>query len=144
MKQITINGIEYICTPREVKEEINYPVFKRNGIGEIIRWDNETQAAFMLTEYAVDIASNYEIRVKKDLPAVPYNAERGLYDKQPIWCWDDHTTAKHLRFYDIQFNRAFGTKGARKAVPFTNIEPVTPEQLKTMPFIWDMYLKLED
>jgi hypothetical protein len=93
----------------------------------------------------VDYIGDTDISIHETLTDVPYNAERGLYDKQPVWCWDDDYIAiKVLNFYDAQDDMVFDMDGSRSSVKYTNMEPVTPAQLETMPFIWDMYLKLKD
>ena len=58
---------------------------------------------------------------------IPICKEEGveLYDKQPIYAWDNYMThTRALRFYNKQNNRVFRYDGARGCLSYANYEAI--------------------
>ncbi len=148
---ITIDDVEYALVPKgTVRKE--FPIFKKNNIGEVFRFDDNNSGQWCLLSrplfYEARTKFTYFCADNDDYwTDVPYDEERGLYDKQPVWCWDDEDTSmRNILFFDCKNNgKVFSYNGERHNWGILdNTEPVTTEQLQLMPFIWNMYLRLED
>lgn len=126
-----------------IKPKEEYPIFKINEDGEIFKITTVYNRA--TCKLGIDLDKTLEYDEVKNLKTIPYNKERGLYHKQPVWCWDNEDVAKKIiKFYDCKNGCTFSYDGQLEGECFENIEPVTQEQLKTMPFIWEMYKQLKD
>jgi len=142
-----------INTKYRVKQEVKYPIFKvgKKGTEEefIVKFTglNSGEVVFVMpkSKYKIGYVSDtwFEHNRKgggwKD---VNYNPERGLYDKQPIICWDNNMeTAKIVGFYDVKNDGVFNIEGYRDGFEYENYVPYPHPDDK---FITEMYRKLED
>lgn len=130
---------EYILI--EPKEE--YPQFKANENGDVFRFNNSYTFTIVFSHIPDKVNSTFDIKNAKELDSlkqIPYNKEKGLYHKQPVWIKDNESII--IDFYNVIENRTSIHCIGNKSI--YDIEPITPEQLKVIPFIWDMYKKLED
>jgi hypothetical protein len=127
-----------------IVEKEEYPQFKASDDTEVSKLEKD-KATIMISENPNRIGIDYKSDLIKYLKPIPYNEEKGLYHKQPIWCWDEEAcSARIIRFYDVVNDCTFMYDGSSGGILFDNIEPITPEQLKTMPFLWEMYKQLKD
>ena len=76
---------------------------------------------------------------------VIFDEEKGLYDKQPVWAWDnDDTCMRELKFYDAINKCCFTFKGTRGGISVDNYEAVTQETLDANPWIREMRKLLKE
>lgn len=123
-----------------LKPKQEYPIFKRNEDGEVFKIISSDSFG---TQYETMLCKDFNERHMLSGETIPHDTKTGLYHLQPVWCWDDEHKSKVTMFYDVELKMAIGfivEKG--NEYHWDNIEPITPEQLKTMPFIWDMYTNL--
>jgi hypothetical protein len=128
---------------------MKYPVYKR-----VI--DNSTTVEFTgLTEGRlleagedcdIDVGESLTTWVphtnKKVWEDVIYDKERGLFDKQLVWCWGNETIfARAVRFYDAINKCVFGYDGERNGNVYDNYEPYAE---KCPEWVKEAYDKLED
>lgn len=123
-----------------------YPIFKRNEDGEVfeIISNGTFECVFgSKTKMAKSWSQNEFPKTVNDFETIPYDKERGLYHLQPVLCWGNNwTCGKNIRFYSVINGKSIDPNNIKSAGTYDNIEPITPEQLKTMPFIFDMYKKI--
>lgn len=120
--------LDYILQQKE-----EYPQFKVNKKGEVFRLNDEDSCTVFLSPETDFIGKIFGNINELFLETIPYDKERGLYHKQPVWCVSKLDKTIILDFYDIYTNMW---------TDYT-FEPITLEQLKVMPFIWGMYKQLE-
>jgi len=113
-----------------------YPVFKKNSNGEVYRfdevnpngisvlWENRYKATTEL--YGSEVSSWTDVE---------YDTERRLYHGQPIFCYGKDNM-RRIDYYDVKLKRPMVSMVNR------NIEPISLEALKTLPFIWEQYTEL--
>lgn len=124
----------------EYRLKQQYPIFKmvKDGIfKQISKYDCE----WVLNKNSEACGNSFREYIGDDTPeTILYGKEKGLYNLQPVWCWDDGHKSKVTMFYDVSLDMTIGfsvNKG--NEYRWDNIEPITTEQLKTMPFIFEMY-----
>lgn len=117
-----------------IKPKEEYPQFRIDSDGYILKWEEESIYEVMLSSCVEDIGKKFCRSIWNDLEPIPYNKERGLYHKQPCWYGNTYGYSKIRR---IGF---YNSNDENKDL----IEPITPEQLKVMPFIFEIYKQLED
>lgn len=127
------------------KEE--YPQFRVDENGYILKWEEESLYEVMLSSYVKDISKKFCRSIWNDLKPIPYNKERGLYHKQPVWfrLYDCENTVDiyEIGYYNAQNDSIiYSINGA--TCHYDEIKPITPEQLKTIPFVFEMYKQLKD
>ena len=140
MKTITIDGVEYDLVPKEKSEQ--YPIFKRNEDGEVFRFESERKWECVLTKHNDYYGKQLYSKAYSEFETIPYDKEKGLYHLQPVWfkLYDCKGTIDipEIGFYDAESNNViYSITGC--VCHYNEIEPITPEQLKVMPFIWSMY-----
>lgn len=134
---------DYRLKPKE-----EYPIFKTNE-NNVIMIESKTNFICMLSSsdgWRIGKHYDYNITAKDELSSyntIPYNKERGLYHKQPVWGIKGNSTPR-IYFYNYNSDSLELITDFIYCDEFTEIIPITPDQLKTMPFIWEMYKKLED
>lgn len=141
------DDLEFRLKPKE-----EYPIFKINDLGEIWKFTDKDTSICMLSDdlicTTVDknfTGSKFDINDSNYWNTIPYNKERGLYHKQPIWCWlNDDKYGRSIRFYNFYKDELISPCDSNYSHGFQNIEPITPDQLKVMSFVWKMYKQLED
>lgn len=123
-----------------LKLKPQYPIFKRNENGEVFRFeDSSSYPLVVLSDYRLNKHTSDDL---SDTEIIPHDRERDLYQFQPVWCWDDTDPyMKQIRFYSRE-GSVVRHNNVQQMVTWDNMEPITSEQLKTMPFIWDMYTNL--
>lgn len=114
-----------------LKPQVQYPIFKRNGVGEVFRFEpySITGSCVFGDSYNM-VGTWYD---NKNYKIIQYDIEQGLYHLQPVFCI--HPDDRHIiiSFYN-KSDSFFKECGM--------LESITREQLKTMPFIWDLYKKV--
>ena len=128
-----------------LKPQTQYPIFKRNENGEVVCCFGHNDVKLQLGKVTQDIGSlvivKYGWYTASVWNTIPYDAERGLYHLQPVWFTSKHGY-RTIGFYNMSNKNVFNSDGipwAENNFYCENIEPITLDQLKTMPFIWDMY-----
>ena len=120
-------------TKYEVYPQVQYPIFKRNAKGRIYRQDSADTGTIMLTEQEYNIGAKFFISTElNQLETIPYDSERQLYHLQPVFRYNQQNEVT-IDFYSKE------TAALLRTGAYTKVEAITTEQLKTMPFIWDMY-----
>ena len=102
MKEIIIDGVEYTLTPKVRKEEFTYPMWFKNNIGDICRFDKLNYAtcvdsSFKSTWSVGEVSSNCIPHTNKDVwtqATDPKQTKRGVSMKalkiQEIICMDEN------------------------------------------------------
>lgn len=121
------------------QEKVKYPIFAKlkNKSNILIMkfemYDDEGFAVFTddiiceVGEYLHDLDNHQDLNAWQILD---YDADRNLYDTQPILCWDNrHTTQKEIRFYDAKNRAAFDVGGERSIIHFDNYKALTNQQV---------------
>lgn len=142
-----LNFIEYYNEEYtyNLKPQVEYPIFKTTE-GAVWKFtDKDTShCVFSYDTEMINFKGNI-LSVNSPLwETVLHNKETGLYHKQPVWCQDtDGIASKTIRLHCITKhpNSTFSFSGTDI---WESLEPITSKQLKTMPFIWDMYKQLKD
>lgn len=129
----------YRLKVEEAKEEVVYPIFKRNDLGEVFRFDSKEEYTVMYSYTRRNIGLKGRLTEQGHLKQIPYDSERQLYDVQPVLCWDNNDKKVELRFYDLNHSCTFFTEGGRNGAEFDNIQALSPEQLGLFPELWNMY-----
>lgn len=131
-----------LCT--QPVPRVEYPIFKRNRKGEVIKFTDEHTYSFALTGYdisslginksATSDASKFMLLA--DWQEIPYNATKQLYHLQPVWCWGKSTSIRSLSFYDCKSDKVCNLHN------MSIIESVPIRQLGSISFIWDLYQEI--
>ena len=116
-------------------EEDTYPIYKKNDF-MVVKFTNEIkrEVVFVFNRdkalFNAKVESYRVLRIEiKDIDDgqwedVLYNREKGLWDGQPVWCYDkDYETIKSLGFYDAKHNRLFDVIGSRCGNIYDNYKP---------------------
>jgi len=141
MTKITINQIELELPEKEAlaliekyqKPEFEYPVFKRGKLsGVIVKFTELTKGTAVWSGTSKDVIgqedNDWISHTEKDTwQDIAYDAERDLFDGQPVYCWDKVTHYKAIRFYDAISNKVFSMHGKRRDVVYQNYEAIKPE-----------------
>ena len=119
-----------------VKKEIKYPVYKKNQdvIAKFI--NEERMKPVFLINLDTKMFRHLDVRSEvigctfyhdinhKEWEDVVYDEETGLWDGQPVWCWDDGTeTLRVLKFYDAKNKVCFNSEGGRSGYFCDNYIP---------------------
>jgi len=118
-----------------------YPLFKKNEAGDVLRIDSELSGTWMLlanSDFIGDPENLQEIPVLSSdyWTDIPYDSERGFYHGQPVWVHfaDD---ASMIYFYNADKD-LFHTAGGG-CIHSSKVEPIALEALQHMPFVWEQY-----
>jgi len=140
-----------IDTKYRVKQKVEYPIFKVGNKGTdrefIVEFSSLTigKVVFAMTNSCYSIGHIFagELNHTDDCwEDVIYNSERGLFDKQPVLCWEgDNIFEKCIRFYDAKNDKTFSIKGNRDGFKPDNIIPYPHPNDD---FIIEMYKNLKD
>lgn len=133
LKRIENIKAELARLEEELKqEEFEYPIYKQGPdiISDVIVKFTSLQEGevvyvgsshFRLHRVSDRWTPHTNAKVWKD---VAFDEERGLYDKQLVWCWDNsYTHARTLRFYDAKNKCAFSGYGKSNWYDYDNCEP---------------------
>lgn len=123
----------------------NYPIFKVNKDGF---WKFESEFELGILMFGADTLSiggqpclnTIHCPTKQTLP---YDKEKGLYHLQPCWGsgGDGLSDTKAITFFNY-YHTWKPSVGGLARFTYKNLEPITAEQLRTMPFIFDMCKEL--
>lgn len=110
-----------------------YPVFKVAHEGTdrefIVRFDGRSDTELNLYNGEIVFAVNGCCNLQRNLSDpiddywddVAYNESSGLYDKQPILCWNDGDLIYSIRFYDVIDDCTYNLMGERGGDSFDNM-----------------------
>ena len=133
---------EYLSTElnNRLKPEQQYPIFKRS-VNFIFKQTSEYDCEWVFHKNSYAIGNEFREYTGRDIvETIPYDKERGLYHLQPVWCWGNNWIGgRNIRFYSAETKKCIDVNNIKSAVNYDNIEPITPEQLKVMPWLFDMY-----
>ena len=137
------------CPKEPVDTYFEYPLYKISSIGEIVKFSGLNTGIVVMSTDSIDIInkevddwiSHTDESIWRD---VPYNRKLGLYDKQPIWCWDNPKSSRRLSFYDTINHTTYSLSGRRDGAKYYNCEAVNFETLKANPWIIEAYNELKD
>ena len=137
-----------------IKQKEEYPIFKVNEDGEVFKLDYNFHGVYVLSLDVNRLNKRHspDKSVFNSWKTIPYDKERGLYHKQPVWVITDGTCEIAFAFisdkYEIESDITYICYPNSNSEYFTaennHVKPITMEQLKTMPFVWEMYKQLED
>jgi len=134
----------------ELPEEFDYPLcfesildgfiaeFTGLGTGEVIKAGGTE--IFKVGQVYLGFVPHTDVSAWKP---IAFNKERGLYDKQLIWCSDDNMNGlPHLAFYNAikDLALAFSLFGPRDGFMWDNMSPATVDE----PWVKIAYDKLKD
>ena len=61
---------------------------------------------------------------------IPYDAERGFYHKQPVYCWDnDYSHQAVVRFYNAEKKKTFDSDGNVAIAGWDNYSATMPDHM---------------
>lgn len=134
--------------PNYKKQE--YPVFiMEQGSDRVWKYTDNNSCECVMGEGAYIGGKSNDSDLKARLESgfytkLDYNKKRNLYDGQAIWGWDDEFVAgRVIKFYDAKNGGLFRYDGIRDGFYHQNYKALTKEQLKTMPFVFEMFKKLK-
>lgn len=129
------------------EEESTYPIYKKhttsNLVVKFIGLEDGIVKNGNSTWRIADTSNVWTRHTDKDTwEDIAFDEERGLFDKQLVWCWeDDETYGRTLRFYNAKDKRSFTPDGKRSGFCFDNYEPYEGEYPK---WAKEAYRTLED
>ena len=121
---------------QQLKDDIEYPIFKRNKYNEsIVKFtDLDTNIRIMKGTSNYNVGEVIKSTLHTDTKVwedVAYDKERDLFDGQPVECWeDDSSHSRKIRFYDAINTCSFTYDGVRGGYPFKNYKAIKPEHYK--------------
>lgn len=129
---------QYTLIP--IVPEPAYPMFKKMKNGDVFKFiDSENMVCVLSTKIA-----NINVRLRINTFStdtwtdVPYNAERGLYHGQPIWC--HFSTSTEVCYYNVKKSHLVSADTSSVPVDGSvKFEPIPLEALRHMLFIWEQY-----
>jgi len=130
-------------------EEFDYPLyFELVSTGEIVKFKGLNTGEVVITNSTYPMAKVGDIRTdfikhtdRGHWTPVAFNKERGLYDKQLVWCSDEGSRGlSYLKFYNAINNQAFKHSGERAGTSWDIITPAYVDE----PWVQIAYDKLED
>ncbi|QEO57581.1 hypothetical protein [Francisella marina] len=134
----------------EKQEDFAYPIFAKSKVsGSIYKFtDTKTNIRVFGSNPTVIGLTTDTSMPHTDAERwliLDYDADRSLYDGQPVWCWNDHHECKReLRFYDAKNMTVFTYFGTRNGSAHDNYEPLTLEEIKALqPMLSEMYKELK-
>lgn len=129
-------------------DKIKYPIFKVNEDGEVFRFNDKDSTGECLLWKDSRLEATKRLYDKYfDFTPIPCSKERGLYHKQPVW-FRYYDCEKTMDIYEIGYynvssdNIIYSITGA--TCHYDEIKPITSYQLKSMPFIFEMYKQIKD
>ena len=117
-----------------------YPIFKKVENG-IFKQTSNYDCEWVLHRSSESCGNMFRDYTGNDTPeTIQYDKERGLYHLQPVWCRLSNDSTRYIDFYDVEL----GTTRINGIFDYELeiFEPISLEQLKSLPFIWDMYKEL--
>ena len=142
-KTIRICGVDISLTVEQLKEaikefdepEFDYPICcKRKDNGEIVLFTGKTEGSALKSNhrefgyFSNDWFSHTNTDVWEE---IPYDKERGLYHKQPVFCWDSNGFyGTDFRFYDAINKCSFSYMGNSDGLEYENYSLEIPEHMK--------------
>lgn len=137
--EITVNNVNITLTPeqiaqicKEAKPEFNYPIFKQStSNGKIIKFTSLNSGEVVWVQNSVEAIGStggyLQHTSVSNWQDVAYDAERDLWDGQPIYAWDnDDAHARTIRFYDAVTKCTYNYGGIRCGASFNNYEAIDP------------------
>lgn len=145
MKTITLNNIEVTLTKEQLEQalaefnrpDFDYPICCKSILtGNVILYTDLKEGTLLakaissllkVGHYSDDWTSHTD----STMIQIPYDAERGFYHKQPVYCWDDEFTHEVvLRFYDAINKCTFTYDGEENGGGFDHYSAEIPEHMK--------------
>ena len=131
------------------KNKINYPIYRKSKDGEVFRFDQRFGGSYVLCENSNNYVWSKSLLddsfIKIFDKEIPFDKKRGLYQFQPCW-FEQPNGLIFIDFYEYYDDKENKKSGAyfhdKPSTHFESIIPITGEQLKVMPFIWEMYKKI--
>jgi len=134
-----------------IKIKYKYPIFKVGNKGTdgeyIVKFTSITNGEIVFAMpnnyYTVgEKLTNWVKHTDESWQDVLYDEEKGLYDKQPVLCYDNlDLTTRVLNFYDTKNKTTFSSDGTRNGCGYDNYIPYShPDD----DFIIEMYKNLEE
>jgi hypothetical protein len=117
---------EYILRP-----QTQYPIFKKDSKGNIYKLIDTSTHIIMFHERSDLIGKEFLTKGHWEyFETIPFDSTRNMYHLQPVWSKDLLGNVSIIFYEDLQVYKHF------------ELTPITPEQLKTMDFIWSMYRQI--
>jgi hypothetical protein len=128
--QERIEKLEKELAELKAKCNIEYPIFKRSKEnGYIVKFTGLKKGSviyigdsdFCINHLSFDWIPHTNTDIWED---IAYDEKRKLFDKQLVWCWDEHTKcARQLKFYDAKNKCVFDSKGYRTSIIYDHYKP---------------------
>jgi hypothetical protein len=134
----------------ELKAELKteYPMYKRSTVSKcIVKFTGRTEGEVMVVGNGVHTKGEFSTGwiphgVKTIWEDVIYDEEKGMFDKQLVWCWNIISTHSRVaRFYDAINKCSYTCMGERHGLEFDSYEPYKGEYPEWARRVYD---KLED
>lgn len=132
-KEFNINNVTVRLTKEQLeqmqaefnKPEYDYPLaFKSKTAGNLIVVFTALTTGIEVSSENSKVQDDWTPHTEYVWEPIPYNEERGLYDKQPVACWDDrHKYSRTVRFYDALNDSTFAHNGERSGYVYHNYKP---------------------
>ena len=131
MKEITIDGVEYILTPKDREENFTYPMwFKSKGSALVVKFDALSIGTVVVASSATPkdhTSGHFTPHTNTEKWEQVENPEN-LLDKDALWYWDKEGAARCLGFWDASAGMPFSLDGRRRNnTTWDNYEKVQPE-----------------
>jgi len=119
------------------ENKIEFPVFKKDENGNIYKFNDEFDYDIVFIKDSKSINSDLAID-DKSLNLIPCDKQRGLYNKQPVWCWNNGCKEKQLRFYNVVSKGAYSIyNNSIFDFNFDNYKALTLEQIEILDFMME-------
>ena len=119
------------------ENKIEFPVFKKDKKGNIYKFNDEYDYDAVFIKDSKSINDDLVID-DKSLNLIPCDKQRGLYNKQPVWCWNNGCKEKQLRFYNVVSKGAYSIyNNSIFDFNFDNYKALTLEQIDILDFMME-------
>ena len=111
------------------KEEFNYPIYcKLKESSLVIKFTGLQTGEVVVNNYPHNVGYNrydwIEHTDKNEWQQLDVCEKTGFFDGQLVWCWDNNDTyIRHLKFYDVKYERTYCYDGTKGGNYYNNYEP---------------------
>ena len=118
--------------------KVTFPVFKKDSQGNIYKFEDEEDCEVVFIKDDKTIRDDYKC-YDKGLETIHCDKERGLYNNQPVWCWNNGIKEKQLRFYNSFTKTAYSCYNySLFDFGFDNYEALNLTQIRALDFLMEI------
>lgn len=147
-KKVKLNNVEVELTKEQLEDalkefdepEYDYPICckgRRSGVVVLFTGEGRTTGTCLdaggdRTSQKGESCTGWIPHTDEDVwEEIPYDRERGLYHKQPVYTWDDDNYYSALYgFYNAVHRRLFAVNGKPLGAIYENYSSEIPEHMK--------------